>query len=192
MAEKKDELLEHNYDGIQEYDNDLPRWWLALFVVTFLYGMFYLAYYQFGPGLLQYEQLAKDMGELEAKKQQIAQQESAAEANEKVDLKVLLAKSDLIANGQKIFTEKCFSCHGMNAEGLVGPNLTDKHWIHGAELEQIEKVIAKGVAEKGMLAWEGMLSKDDIHAVTGYIWSLRGTNPANAKAAEGTLYDNYY
>ena len=85
--------------------------------------------------------------------------------------------------------EKCAACHKADGGGLVGPNLTDRYWVHGAGADQdLYDVIAQGVPEKGMLAWEGMLSPQDIETLVIFVQSLKGTNPPNAKAAEGTRY----
>jgi len=183
MADKN-ELLDHNYDGIQEYDNDLPRWWLAIFIISFLYGVFYIVYYHFGPGLLQEEQLAVDMKaiqELQAKQEQT---KSTTELDES-GLLALSQKPETLEQGKTIFQSKCMACHGMNAEGLVGPNLTDELWIHGGKITDLRKVVTEGVLEKGMLAWKGQISDQEINAVVSYIWTLRGSNPPNPKAPEG-------
>lgn len=181
MADK-DELLDHDYDGIKEYDNDLPRWWLAIFVITAMYGLWYVLYYHAGPGVFAEQQLALDMEELESK------QKLDKPAGEEIGDEQLLAMSkDLtaLAKGSEVYMGKCLACHGPQAQGLVGPNLTDEFWIHGGKLTDIKNIIVKGVPEKGMLSWKGIISDEEIHSVTAYIWSLQGSNPPNPKAPEG-------
>ncbi|MCB2204532.1 cytochrome c [bacterium] len=91
-----------------------------------------------------------------------------------------------LADGKKTFTTQCFSCHGMNGEGGIGPNLTDDYWIHGNKMQDLLRTIYKGVPAKGMIAWEKTLSQDQIENVASYILvKLHGTNPANAKAPQG-------
>jgi cytochrome c oxidase cbb3-type subunit III len=185
MADKN-ELLDHDYDGIQEYDNDLPRWWVAIFWITALYGVFYVFYYHFGPGLLQEEQLAVDMKEIQELQAKQQQTKPVAEVDE-AGLLALVGNAEAMEQGKVVFQAKCMACHGMNGEGLIGPNLTDDHWIHGGKITDIRKVVIEGVLEKGMLAWKGQLSDSEINNVVAYIWTLQGSNPPNPKAPEGEL-----
>lgn len=185
---KVDELLEHNYDGIEEYDNDLPLWWQWLFWGTAIFGVVYVLYYHVGPGLNQEETLALEMEQAEKQKAWV---EGSAEKDEdqEAELKAMLGDENRISAGAKIFQGKCMSCHGMYGEGLVGPNLTDNYWIHGGTLKEIKYTIENGVLEKGMLAWKTTMSQDDIEDVTVFVWTLNGKNPPNAKPQEGTLVE---
>jgi len=80
----------------------------------------------------------------------------------------------------------CFACHGMNGEGnAIGPNMTDDYWLHGCKIQDVVNVIKNGVPAKGMTPFKGQLSDEKIQKVASYILSLKGTNPANAKAAQG-------
>ena len=182
MATHPDEekLLDHEYDGIHELDNPLPRWWINLFYVTIVFAIAYFVYYQFGYGDSLAETHRKDVQRLEDVK--LAAKASAGTRN----FKPSKARLEM---GQKHFIEKCAACHKADGGGLVGPNLTDRYWVHGAGADQdLYDVIAQGVPEKGMLAWEGMLSPQDIETLVIFVQSLKGTNPPNAKAAEGTRY----
>lgn len=183
MAEKKDELLNHNYDGIQEYDNSLPGWWVALFYLCTIWGGIYVIYYHFGPGMSQIELLTAQMRDAEAKA--VAQPKSG-EVTE-ASLLALVADPAQIKKGAEVFLQKCASCHGQQGQGIVGPNLTDDHWIHGGTLVDIRRVVVDGVLSKGMLAWRGIIPDEEINSAVAYIRSIRGTNPPNAKAAEGAL-----
>lgn len=184
---KVDELLEHNYDGIEEYDNDLPLWWQWLFWGTAIFGVVYVLYYHLGPGLNQEETLALEM-EQAAKKQQWADEQVKSSGGAE-DLLAMVQDQAKITQGATIFQGKCMACHGMKGEGLVGPNLADNYWIHGGTVQEIKHTIENGVLEKGMLAWKTMMSADDIIAVTAFVWSLNGSNPPNAKPHEGTLVE---
>ena len=187
MAER-DELLEHSYDGIQEYDNDLPRWWTALFILTVVYGLFYVVYYHLGPGLFAEQQLAVDMKALEkVRAQQVA---SSPEKSFGEDQLLALVENDQVLElGGKVFQQKCAACHGMQGQGLVGPNLTDAYWVHGGSMRDVLDIVVKGVPEKGMLAWKGVISDEEIRAVVAYIKSIQGTNPPNPKKPEGELVE---
>ena len=131
MAEK-DELLSHNYDGIQEYDNDLPRWWIALFWLTIGYGVFYAWYLHMGPGLDQHETLAKEMQEIAEQRAKVEQAQPKP-ADTGLHLAALLKDAAAIAKGKSVYDAKCMACHAAQGQGLVGPNLTDDYWIHGGE-----------------------------------------------------------
>jgi mono/diheme cytochrome c family protein len=91
--------------------------------------------------------------------------------------------------GAETFKNLCAACHGQAGEGLVGPNFTDKNWLHGGEFKDLCKTIVNGVPEKGMISWVGQLSGDQIKQVASYILSLEGSNPANQKAAQGTVFE---
>ena len=95
-----------------------------------------------------------------------------------------------LAKGKEIYTINCLACHGANGEGGVGPNMTDKYWIHGGSLEDIIHIINVGVLSKGMIPWESRFTKEQIHQVSSYILTLQGTNPENAKAPEGDLVES--
>jgi cytochrome c oxidase cbb3-type subunit III len=74
---------------------------------------------------------------------------------------------------------------------VIGPNLTDHYWIHGTgDRKGIIQVVKKGVLEKGMPAWEGLLSDEEVLSVVGYVYSLRNTNPAQPKEPQGEEYKN--
>jgi cytochrome c oxidase cbb3-type subunit 3 len=181
-----DQLRPSSYDGIQEYDNDLPRWWVWIFYLTGVYALVYIVgFYGFGVSIppLPYEPSGVIVAQAPT---------GAAPAVPVLDegslLKARLNDSTTIDKGKAVYAGKCAPCHGPLGGGVIGPNLTDDAWIHGGSLVQIKAVIENGVPEKGMLAWKSMLSQDDIRAVVIYIRSLRGTNPAGAKGAEGAPY----
>ncbi|MCC6953432.1 MAG: c-type cytochrome [Deltaproteobacteria bacterium] len=184
MADREDELLNHDYDGIQEYDNQLPKWWVYLFLCTIVFAVVYVGYYQFGPGLSQTEVLALEMAEM----QKLAAVQ--APAADSITEEMLLARASepaRLAAGQGIYAGKCLACHGPQGQGLVGPNLTDDHWIHGPLLTDMRRTVVEGVPAKGMLSWKALLSEEEIQNVVFYIHSLHGTNPPNPKQPEGTL-----
>lgn len=186
IEQEKDLLLDHDYDGIKELDNNLPPWWKYGFYLTIIVGFIYIGYYHFGGGDLQIAEYEKDMAEGEAIK-------AAFKANE-VDLVdesnlTLVTDAAGLEDGLKTYTMLCKVCHGEFGEGLVGPNFTDKYWKHGGSLQDIYNTIKIGVPEKGMISWESTLSAAQRLNVSSYILSFQGTNPENQKAAEGDLYE---
>jgi cytochrome c oxidase cbb3-type subunit 3 len=112
-------------------------------------------------------------------------------SKEAFDEKTLtLADAKGIAQGRKIFAGTCFPCHGAVGEGnAVGPNLTDTYWLHGGSLGDVFKTISNGVPDKGMQAWGKTFSPAEVRNITSYVLSLQGTNPPNAKAPQGNLYE---
>jgi cytochrome c oxidase cbb3-type subunit III len=173
-------LLDHDYDGIKELDNKLPRWWVWLFNLTILFAVLYFGYYHvLGKGNLmasQYnaemkigEQLKqKALGEFEATMGSLQPSKDAA----------------ILADGKETFTRMCAPCHRSDGGGLVGPNLTDTYWIHGSNFVDNLQTIWNGIPSKGMVTWKGTLKPSTIYAVGSYIYTLRGTTPPNPKPPE--------
>jgi cytochrome c oxidase cbb3-type subunit 3 len=87
--------------------------------------------------------------------------------------------------GAARFSRTCAACHGAQAQGLIGPNLTDARWIHGGSVEQIFQSVAKGWPAKGMPPWGRALKPEELAALVSYVRSLQGSNPPNARPAEG-------
>lgn len=182
---REGELLDHNYDGIQEFDNPLPNWWLATFYGAIIFSVLYVGYYHFGPGPSLNEELASDLAQIKA---QEAAGKKATPPSGETELAAAYADSGKRAAGKKIFGEKCMVCHGASGEGQIGPNLTDAYWIHGSgALSSLAKVISEGVPEKGMPPWQAMLKPDEIVAVVAHVKSLQGTKPAKGKEPQGEL-----
>lgn len=180
----KDELREHSFDGIQEYDNDLPSWWLWLFYITIAISVIYPFIYDFGPGEFASETVDKEM--LAYAEKNKSQNITAPAVTD--DYLISLAKnSEALQKGQSIYTAKCFACHADKGAGLVGPNLADDYWIHGGKITDVHRIVSEGVLEKGMLAWKSQMTPEELNQVVAFVWSLRGSNPPNAKAPQGEL-----
>jgi len=180
MTDNQDpKLLDHDYDGIQELDNPLPRWWVWLFYLTSIFAVLYCWFFWIGPGLSIDEKFEKSM---------VVEQQNDTEPAEPV-LREFVINADTLANGKMIFDTRCAACHGAEGQGLIGPNLTDNYWIHGGSSAEIYDIIAEGVPAKGMISWKAMLSDQDMQDTTVYIQSLKGSNPANPKAPEGDLVE---
>jgi cytochrome c oxidase cbb3-type subunit 3 len=185
VEREEDILLDHDYDGIKELDNALPPWWKYGFYFTIAVAALYILRYHVwktGPDPQQeYDQ------EMRVAAAQI--EEYRKKAGDMVDEKtVTMADATGIAEGDKIFHSNCFACHGGKGEGGVGPNLTDSYWLHGGSINDVFKTIKFGVPEKGMQAWEKTYSPAQIKNLASYIKTLAGTNPPNAKAPQGDLF----
>lgn len=180
----EDQLLDSNYDGIKEYDNQLPRWWVQLFWITIILGVIYAVWFHAPSTPTPKEELAAGLAELKALRSSASAHEGA------VDLAKLVTMSTVVESGKTIFASRCVACHAAEGQGLVGPNLTDNFWIHGGSPQDIHKVITEGVVAKGMIAWKDLLSADEINALVAFIWSIRGTTPPNPKAPEGAPLGN--
>ena len=186
VESEEDILLDHDYDGIKELDNALPPWWKYGFYFTIaVAGLYLLRYHVWKTGPDPQQEYAQEM------KAAAAQLESYRKTSgDNVDEKtVTMADAAGIAEGEKIFKTICYSCHGAQGEGMVGPNLTDKYWLHGGSINDVFKTIKYGFPEKGMPAWEKTYSPVQIKNLTSYVMSLAGTNPPNAKAPQGDLFD---
>ena len=180
QGDVRDELLDHDYDGIHEFDNDLPPWWKYGFILTIVFAIGYVAYYHvLKTGQLQGAEYAAEM-----------QQAALLIAATPDDPNLLTTYQPLklpaeLSSGKTIFATNCAPCHGSSGEGKIGPNLTDEFWLHGGEVNHVYKTIKFGVNGKGMVAWKGKLTGKQILQVSSYVLSLRGTKPANAKPPQG-------
>lgn len=175
-------IMDHEYDGIRELDNNLPPWWKYMFYVTIVFALIYLPYYHMGPGLLQEAELDANMAEADV---QIAEYRKANPVEVNLETITSLTDASSLASGEKVFVQNCVACHGVELGGGAGPNLTDKFWKHGGSVKNIFTSIKRGIPEKGMIAWEGTLNDVQIHELSSYILSKQGTNPVGAKEAEG-------
>ncbi len=172
---------EHNFDGITELNNAAPTWIVFLFLVTIGFAGIYAIRYFGYPG-------TDNNQAREYEKRSEAHNQKYAAANAANGEAFDFASAENLQAGAAIYAEKgCIACHGNQGEGnTIGPNLTDKSWIHGCTPTEIAAIIANGVPEKGMTPYKTMLSEKQINQLTGYILkNLAGTNPANAKAPQG-------
>jgi cytochrome c oxidase cbb3-type subunit 3 len=182
LSAEKEIELDHNYDGIRELNNPIPPWFNVLFYGTILFGLIYLvAYHVIDIGTLQAKEYENEMSAAK-----IAKEEYLAKAGNSINESNVTLVSDaaMLQNGQELFISKCAVCHGDQGEGKVGPNLTDKYWLHGGSIQDIFKTIKYGVPAKGMVAWENSLRANEIQNLSSYIITLQGT-VANGKEPQG-------
>jgi cytochrome c oxidase cbb3-type subunit 3 len=179
-------LLDHDYDGIKELDNNLPPWWVYLFYACILFGVVYM---------VRYEVLGADNQEMELKKE-VAQakidiaeyMKTAPDLMDEKTVTLLTDPADLAA-GKEIFTTNCAACHRADGGGQIGPNLTDDQWILGGGIKNVFHTLVNGGRDgKGMISWKGTLKPKEMQKVASYILSLKGSNPPDAKAPEGEVW----
>jgi cytochrome c oxidase cbb3-type subunit III len=182
----QDQLLEHSYDGIQEFDNPMPRWWVYLFWVTIVFSVLYwLNVPGFGIGKGRISDYDRDMAVAAAA---AAKQRAAEPAGASPEQRMAMTKdASVLALGKQTYTQNCAACHRADAGGQIGPNLTDDYWLHGGALEEMHKTVADGVLEKGMPPWGKVLKPAQLDAVVAYVYTLRGTTVPNPKAPQGEL-----
>jgi len=183
MSEENSLLLEDEYDGIRELDNPTPAWFMYLFYATIAFAVCYLLiYHVFGLAPLQYDEYKQEMAQAA-----VAKNVYLSKAANRVDensVKLTTEKA-VLAEGEVIFRQNCTPCHGMQAQGVIGPNLTDDYWLHGGKINDLFKTIKYGVPTTAMQSWEGHLMPKQIAAVANYVKSLHGTNPPGGKAPQG-------
>jgi cytochrome c oxidase cbb3-type subunit 3 len=158
---ERDQILGHGAesDGIEEYDNPMPNWWVGLFYATIIWAVGYVAYYHFIGQKSYVKALAAQMAEAEQRwpqSTQLAKVEMTPEA---------------IAAGEAVYQANCVPCHGAALQGGIGPNLTDSAWIHGRTPAEIVATITNGVAAKGMPTWGPILGNEKVGEVAAYIIS---------------------
>jgi cytochrome c oxidase cbb3-type subunit 3 len=168
MSKQQDQLMGHaaDNDGIEEYDNPLPDWWVGLFIFTVLFGIGYTIEYHFISGRSQEQAYVAQLEEAKVRWPEFGK------------AKGVPTDAASIAEGQGIYATNCVACHGAALEGGIGPNLTDATWIHGGTPDEIAKVVNEGVAAKGMPAWGAILGPDKVSKVAAFVVSKAGSAPA--------------
>ncbi len=186
MEREEDIMLDHDYDGIKELDNVLPPWWVYLFYGTIIFAAVYLVRFHIVGDYTQAEEFNKEVELAELEKSKLPKDPADEVSYETV---VALTDAASLAKGKEIFTNACAACHKADGGGLVGPNLTDKHWINGGGIKNVFKLISEGSKNNpSMVAWNKNLSSKDIQSVASYGLSLQGSNPPGGKPAEGEIW----
>lgn len=161
MSKLNNRLLGHaaESDGIEEFDNPLPDWWLGMFWFTIVFAFVYTVHYHFVAHRSQPKALAAEIAEARAR---------WPESSNVVRLSTAPA---VIAQGRAVFMANCIGCHGANLQGGIGPNLTDAVWIHGNRPRDVVQTITNGVAAKGMPTWGPILGAEKVKEVASFIAS---------------------
>ena len=187
VEEEEEIILDHNYDGIKELDNNLPPWWLYMFYATIIFGCVYL---------VRYHMLGADNQEMEyvqsveqAKRELAAFRSTSKEAVIDAETVTVLTSESDLSRGKAVYNLNCAACHIADGGGGIGPNLTDEYWILGGGIKNVFNTITNGGRDgKGMVAWGKTLKPKDIQKVASYILKFQGTTPAKPKAPQGEKY----
>lgn len=210
---KEGESMGHTFDGIEELNNPLPKWWSTFFLLTIIWAFGYIALYGLGnwTGLLGWkssnqgilniaeskaktaEYLDKDSGVLVQYDREVAAADAKFgpifEAYAARSIEDLTTDEEALKVGQRLFIQNCAQCHGSDAHGTTGfPNLADKDWLYGGTPAAIKETIMNGRIAAGMMAWEAALGGDQgVKEVAAYVISLSGrsVDPELAKAGKG-------
>jgi len=186
-VEGEQDKVIHEYDGIEEYDNRLPRWWLY----TLFSSVAFAAAYWAGYHILRSEPLPRAEYDLQlADKRSKDAERIKAMGTITADGLVLLSHDlGTTGKGKETFTTFCTPCHKADGGGNIGPNLTDDHWIHGGKPDQVYKTVNEGVPLKGMLAWGPQLGPEKVQEVVAYVLTLKNTNAPGGKPPQGDLVE---
>lgn len=179
-------LLDHDYDGIKELDNNLPPWWVYLFYACIVFAAVYMVRFEIMGGDNQEMEFKKEMAQA-----QIDIEEYKRTAPDLMDEKTVTLLTDAadLAAGKTIFMANCAACHRADAGGQIGPNLTDDQWILGGGIKNVFHTLVNGGRDgKGMVSWKGTLKPKEMQQVSSYILSLKGSNPKDPKAPEGEIW----
>lgn len=164
MSKDTNRLLGHaeEADGIEEYDNPLPDWWVGLFWLTIVWAIAYGLWYHVIADRSQIKNLSEEMTAAAARWPAQAEALAAAAADFEVT-------PEAVAAGEAVFQQNCVVCHGANLEGGIGPTFLDEEWLHGGQAKDILNTITQGVPAKGMVPWGGILSPEQINQVAAYV-----------------------
>ncbi|MFT3765724.1 MAG: cbb3-type cytochrome c oxidase N-terminal domain-containing protein [Minicystis sp.] len=173
----------HEYDGIQEHDNQLPRWWLWTFYGAIVFSVFYwFHYHTLSNGV--HPMAAHDAEEAAIKAAEAEKLKKSGAVTP--DLLVKLSHDPTtVKQGEEVFKSTCSSCHAQNGGGGIGPNLTDGYWLHGGGPDKIYTTVKEGYPTKGMAAWGPVLGEERVRAAAAYVISIKNTNVAGGKAPQG-------
>ena len=188
--EEENKTTGHVYDGIEEYDNPLPRWWFIMFIVTFVYAGVYLLVY---PGLGSWPGLFgwTSVKELRGHQQQAdARYADTFGTYANTPIEELAQNPEAMKMGLRLFSNNCAVCHGADGGGNYGfPNLTDHDWLYGGTPDKIKETITLG--RKGaMPAWGALMGETGVVNVSEYVLHMSGQDHDAAKAELGAKLYN--
>jgi len=168
----------HEYDGIEEADNQLPNWWLWSLFGTIIFGFGYFAVYEtfnWAPSPIE----AYTQAKLEAL-------DSGGDVTDE-QLEEMTTDELMVSAGKATYQTFCVKCHGGSGEGRIGPNLTDEYWLAGGSPVDVFQTILRGRTAKGMPEWGASLGGGKVKQVTAYVLTMRNTNVAG-KEPQGEVW----
>ena len=177
----------HVYDGIEEYDNPLPRWWFNLFILTLVFGIIYLAAY---PGLGSYKGFLgwTSTGELARDQENaVASYEKSYGVFTQMSAEELIDNAKAMKMGARLFANNCAVCHGADAGGNFGfPDLSDTDWLYGGTPATIKATLVDG-RSGSMPAWGPILGEAQVALLTDYVLQLSGQEHNADAATQGAV-----
>ena len=185
-ASDPEETTGHNFDGIEEYNKPMPKWWLNMFWFTIFFGIAYIAWYGLAlfPGISGWTstgQLEAETAAHDAKYGEIFERYASLPVEELKDNKQALRM------GQQLFLNNCAICHGQTAQGYYGfPNLADDDWLYGGTGADIKASLVNG-RQGQMPAWKDTLGTNGVNAVAEYVLQISGNNHDADQATQGQV-----
>ena len=200
------ETTGHEWDGLKELNNPLPRWWVWVFIITCVWSAWYYVIYPAWPvpggategssGYTQYKELKKSQAEITARQAKYLERFEGATYEEIMNDAELYAFA--LAGGKSAFKDNCATCHGTGAEGGMGyPNLNDDDWLWGGKLEDIHQTLEYGIRDNNIdtrlsqmpaFGKDGLLKRDEIDAVVDYVLSMSGQKTHGHEAQGRTVF----
>ncbi|KPD13431.1 cytochrome-c oxidase, cbb3-type subunit III [Phaeobacter sp. 11ANDIMAR09] len=196
----------HTWDGIEEFDNPMPRWWLWTLYATIIWGIGYTIAYPAWPmlnsataGVLGWSTRGDVAAEIQAVNEANAPMNAKLEAAE---LTAIAGDADLgsyaVSSGSAVFKTWCAQCHGSGAAGAKGyPNLLDDDWLWGGSVEEIHETVTHGIrnedsddarySEMPAFGRDELLEKEEIDQVVNFVMSLSGEAQDASKVEAGAV-----
>lgn len=182
-ASETDEKIVHEYDGILEADNHLPRWWLfTLYMSIGFSALYWLSYEAFE--VLESPSAAYAAEQARAAAAEAEKLKAMGAANDE-NLVAMAKNAAAVTEGKEVFLKNCASCHSPTGGGGIGPNLTDAAWLHGGKPMQVYASVKDGVTKNGMPAWGALIGEERVRIAAAYVISLKNTNVPGGKAPQG-------
>ncbi|MCR9203203.1 MAG: c-type cytochrome [Halobacteriovoraceae bacterium] len=180
-------LLDHNYDGIEEFDYPLPQWWVWTFIGGAVFAVLYIYFYNFAGAPSLEEEFKREMAKIETVRKE---QRKLTGNFDLADFQNWQKGENVPQMAATVYEENCLSCHEEGGKGDIGPNLTDSYWVNfekDPEPVDFYAFIRVGNEDNGMPAWADMLSKEELYAAVHFVLNLKGKN-IPGKEPQGKKY----
>ncbi|MFT7185437.1 MAG: cytochrome c oxidase cbb3-type subunit 3 [Pseudohongiellaceae bacterium] len=182
-----EQKMDHSFDGIEEYDNPLPKWWFNMFMATVVFSLIYLFLY---PGLGNYKGYFEwtSVGHWEQEVKEADEKYSPIfEALAAVPVEALAKDKSAMKIGQRLYANNCAVCHGSTGRGALGfPNLTDNDWLYGGDPAKIKETLIYGrAAQMPVKGLNPAMTKSDVSDLTHYLLSFSGRSDDKVAVEKG-------